>query len=352
MSNRAAKEENRTGKHDGAAPAAPAKRGYLHDITIAKGLGIFLVVLGHVVTGEPPKGNDWYAMMRTALYAFHMPFFIYLSGFIFFYTASHLKAWQGFWSFFARRAERLLVPFALFGLIIVVGKHVASAFIHVDNLAPNFATDLVNLFWNTGESAAKSVWYVFVLFEMTLFAVIAMRLVKSPLFWFVIAVPLSFVPMVPVLYLDRFFLYLPYFFVGGLAIARSDGWGRMMDRWLWLWLVVFAGVIVATRMAGIYNLSLIACGLASIPALHGICRLPVVQRVKWLDLLGRYSFPIYLLNTVCIGLAKGLLLLVMPWDGVNFLIFLPVLLAAGIVGPIAAKVLIFRRSAYIDKITD
>lgn len=349
MTNSTAAQENPLGTQDGAVPPA---RGYLHDITIAKGLGIFLVVLGHVVTGEPPAGNDWYGVMRTALYAFHMPFFIYLSGYIFFYTRSHVRAWDGFWTFAGRRAERLLVPFALFGLVIVFGKHFASSFIHVDNLAPDILSDLVNLFWNTGQSAAKSVWYVFVLFEMTLFAVIALRLVKSPLFWFLVAVPLSLLPMIPVLYLDRFVLYLPYFFVGGMAVTHREAWGRMMDRWLWLWLILFAGVIVATRIAGVYHLSLIACGLASIPVLHGLSRLPQMQRVQWLDTLGRYSFPIYLLNTVGIGLAKGIMLRLMSWDGANFLVFLPVLLLAGIVVPIAAKVLVFRRSAYLDKITD
>ncbi|MCC6481130.1 MAG: hypothetical protein IT554_01805 [Sphingomonadaceae bacterium] len=74
--------------------------------------------------------------------------------------------------------------------------------------------------------------------------------------------------------------------------------------------------------------------------------------MQWLDVLGRYSFPIYLLNTIAIGLAKGILLLVMPWDGLNFLIFLPVLLLSGIIGPIVAKVLIFRPVPYLDKITD
>lgn len=343
---------DRNGSSQSAGAAAPTARSYLHDITIAKGLGIFLVVLGHIVTGRPPAGNGWYEVMRTALYAFHMPFFIYLSGFIFFYTGSHIKAWQGLSSFVARRAERLLVPFALFGLFIVVGKHVASAFIHVDNLAPNVATDLVNLFWNTSQSAAKSVWYVFVLFEMTLFAVIAMRVVKSPLAWFVIALPLSVLPVIPVLYLDRFFLYLPYFFFGGIVVAHREGWGRLVDRGLWPWLLLFAVVIVATRFAGIYNLSIIACGLASIPALHGLCRRPSVQKVRWLETLGQYSFVIYLLNTVGIGLAKGVLLLVMPWDGANFLVFLPILMFAGAVGPIIVKKHLLRRSAYLDKITD
>ena len=343
--------DREAGQQGAETPGAPS-RGYLHDITIAKGLGIFLVVLGHVVTGEPPAGNDWYRVLRTALYAFHMPFFIYLSGFIFFYTGSHIKARKSFRTLAARRAERLLVPFALFGLLIIVGKHVASTFSHVYNLAPNLLVDFINLCWNTEQSAAKSVWYVFVLFEMILFAVLAMRLVGSPLLWFALAVPLSFMPMVPVLYLDRFFLYLPYFFAGGIVVARRDQWMRLIDRHVWLFILAFATILVATRLAGIYSLSIFACGLASIPALHALCRLPCVQRVQWLDVLGRYSFPIYLLNTIAIGLAKGILLLVMPWDGLNFLIFLPVLLLSGIIGPIVAKVLIFRPVPYLDKITD
>ena len=347
-----------TSATNGQAEAADgAKRGgsgrdYLHDITIAKGLAIFLVVLGHVVTGRPPAGNEWYMVMRTAIYAFHMPFFIFLSGYIFFYTDSATRAWRNFADFVARRAERLLVPFLLFGLFIVVGKHVAAQFIHVDNMGQSALQEIVNLFWNTRKSAAQSVWYVFVLFEMTLFAVLALRLVRSPLILFAAAVPLSLLPILPVLYLDRFFLYLPFFFVGGIAVAHREAWNAVVDRYLWLFLVLFAGTIVVTRILSIYHLSILACGLTAIPALHGLCRLAVVQGSRMLDALGRYSFPIYLLNTIAIGMAKGVLLVLIPWDGTNFLIFLPVMLAAGIVGPIVVKALIFRRIGYLDKITE
>ncbi len=327
-------------------------RGYLHDITIAKGLAIFLVVLGHVVTGRPPAGNEWYVWMRTAIYAFHMPFFIYLSGYIFFYTDSATRAWRNFPDFVARRAERLLIPFLLFGLFIIVGKHVAAQFIHVDNMGQSALQEIVNLFWNTRNSAAQSVWYVFVLFEMTLVAVLALRLVRSPLILFAVAIPLSLLPVWPVLYLDRFFLYLPFFFVGGIAVAHREKWNAAMDRHLWLFLVLFVAAIVVTRMLSIYHLSILACGLTAIPALHGLCRLAAVQGSRALDVLGRYSFPIYLLNTIALGVAKGVLLLFMPWDGTNFLIFLPVMLAAGIAGPILIKTLIFRRIAYLDKITE
>ena len=336
---------------DKARPSA-SRRDYLHDITIAKGLAIFLVVLGHIVTGRPPAGNEWYTGMRTAIYAFHMPFFIYLSGYIFFYTGSATRAWRDFPTFVARRAERLLVPFLLFGLFIIVGKHVAAQFIHVDNMGQSALREIVNLFWNTRRSAAQSVWYVFVLFEMTLFAVLALRLVRSPLILFAAAVPLSLLPVLPILYLDRFFLYLPFFFAGGLAIAYREKWNALMDRYLWLFLMLFGAAIVVTRIASIYHLSILACGLTAIPALHGLCRLAVAQGSRTLDALGRYSFPIYLLNTIALGVAKGVLLLFMPWDGTNFLIFLPVMLVVGIVGPILVKTLIFRRIAYIDKITE
>lgn len=45
---------------------------------------------------------------------------------------------------------------------------------------------------------------------------------------------------------------------------------------------------------------------------------PVLHR--GLAALGRASMAIYLMNTIAIGVAKALLLLIRPWDGVNFLV--------------------------------
>lgn len=337
---------------DKASGGAGSGRAYLHDITIAKGLAIFLVVFGHVVTGPPPLGNDWYIVIRAAVYSFHMPFFIFLSGYIFFYSNSAERAWVSFGSFAARRAERLLVPFILFGLLIIAGKHIAQQFIHVDNVSQSFVADFINLFWFTGSSAAKNVWYVFVLFEMTIFAVLALRIIRSPLIWFVIALPFSTIFLTTVLYLDRFFLFLPYFFLGGVAITYREKWQAMLDRRLWLFWLLFIVTIVLTRMLGIFSVTIIACGLTSIPALHGLSRRAWMQRSRLLDLFGRYSFPIYLLNTVGIGLTKGVLFQFMSWNGPRFLIFFPILLLVGLIGPIIVKTQFFRRVAYLDKITD
>jgi hypothetical protein len=40
------------------------------------------------------------------------------------------------------------------------------------------------------------------------------------------------------------------------------------------------------------------------------------------------------------------------WDGANFLIFAPVLFAAGLFGPIAVKVLLLSRHRLLDRMTN
>ena len=64
--------------------------------------------------------------------------------------------------------------------------------------------------------------------------------------------------------------------------------------------------------------------------------------------LGKYTFPIYLMNTAFIGLSKGVMLQFASWDGMNFLWFAPVLLAAGVAGPILVKRLLIARNQFLN----
>ncbi len=104
------------------------------DIDAAKGLAILLVVFGHLVARADPAGVHWYEPLRRAVYAFHMPFFLYLSGLVAARSGAlfvPLAAWPGL---ARRRAVRLLVPFLGLGLLVVVGKVGAARLMYVDNL--------------------------------------------------------------------------------------------------------------------------------------------------------------------------------------------------------------------------
>lgn len=322
------------------------------DIQRAKGLAIFLVVLGHLVTGAPPGGNQWYMHLRAGIYAFHMPFFMALSGFVFFYANSLAKglARPGRWV--GQRAKRLLLPFLIFGLVIVLGKHAVATFAHVDNISGNLLTDIVNIVWLTPQSAAKSIWYVFVLFQINLLVLSVGRFIRSPLLLFLLTAPLAPISFqFTVLYLDRLFLYMPFFFLGGLLAVRGQPWLDWIDRNRVVSVIAFAVALAITRVAGIWLLSLYLCGIASIPALLGIVRSHLFAQDAILMKLGELSFAIYLLNTIFIGVAKAVMLPFVPWGGPAFLVYFVVLLTAGMLGPIFVKRYIFSRIRFLDEMT-
>ncbi len=329
----------------------PAKRAYLLDVNVAKGLAIFLVVYGHLVTGTPPVGNAWYMLSRAAIYAFHMPFFIYLSGYMLIHAYPDIGVDSGKISFLLRRAERLLVPFIVFGITIVVGKAVFVNLMHVDRFDGDLSEGLLNLFWHTRDSPAKSVWYIFVVFEMTALVVLLRPFFPRLLVPLAIALPLSVFAYPPLVYFDKLMMFLPYFFIGAIAAMNRERWEALIDKRFWLALATFLAAILVSRIVHIYAFSVVVCGLASIPALHGLCRRPLLMRNRTLAWLGGYSFVIYLLNTVAIGLVKGIMLKFLGWNHWHFLLFAPALLVGGLLGPIIVKRLVFDRSRYLARLT-
>ena len=99
--------------------------------------------------------------------------------------------------------------------------------------------------------------------------------------------------------------------------------------------------------------ALLVCGLLSVPALHGLIRLPPVSNWRWPLFLGRYAMAIYLFNTLAIGFAKAVLILAgVGWTRETFPVHVVVLTAAGLGLPILVKALVLRRLPAVDRLTD
>jgi fucose 4-O-acetylase-like acetyltransferase len=325
------------------APDQPVleKRPRRSDLDCAKGLGILLVVIGHLVARSSPEGNDWYVVLKHALYHFHMPFFMYLSGYVVFLTGAARIPRAKWPELASRRTYRLLLPFVLFGLFILLGKLVAARFIQVDNLPGSFAQGLLGLVWNTDFSPAESVWYLAVLF--------ALSVLVPPILWVLrgrsapllaLALVLYVLPVPHVMYLDRIARFMSFFAMGGLASDAGKLWLELIDRYF---PVALGALLVALALfltmfpACNPDIPLFICGTLSMPALHGLVRHRYFASSSLLLTFGAYSFVIYLLNTPFIGLVKGAMLKLFPWDGVSFLLYAPVLTAAGVFLPILLR---------------
>jgi len=337
-----------------AIPDFAIAGGRLSEIERAKGLAIVLVVFGHLVARDGPRDVTWYEPLRGAVYLFHMPFFFYLSGFVAFRSgAVTIRAAQ--WSALAcRRAARLLVPFLLFGVTIVLAKRALTGLIAVDNVPASTIEGLADLVWSTRHSPAMTVWYLIALFVYCLVtpAIVWLGGVRPVIALAAFVVYL--LPAPPVAYLDRICGYWVFFIAGCLAAKAGNGWTSLLDRRCREALAIFLVLLGAAACLGVDSSRrgwMLVVGLASMPAIHGLVRSPPMNMSRTLMFLGRMSFAIYLFNTPCIGLAKGVMLRLLSWDGAGFLLFAPVLLISGLMGPILVKRFIAPKFPALDRLT-
>ena len=78
------------------------KKKYIY-IDVAKGIGMFFVIWGHIILHGP---------IYNFIYSFHMPLFFFLSGLLF--TASKYKTIR---EFVKRRIKTLIIPYLIFSFI-------------------------------------------------------------------------------------------------------------------------------------------------------------------------------------------------------------------------------------------
>jgi fucose 4-O-acetylase-like acetyltransferase len=328
-------------------------RGRRLDLDRGKGVAILLVVIGHIVAAAPPIGAEWYDTLRYAIYRFHMPFFFYLSGYVVWLSGALRTPDAEMPRFAARRARRLLLPFLLLGVAVLLGKLAAGRFVHVDNLPAGLLGGLRDLVVTTEDSPATFIWFLWVLFLCSIAAPPAWRRIGTAGL-LAAGFLIMTVELPPLFYLDRFARHALFFAVG-IAVAEREA--TLLPRFaghLPLWWTLFAATLAAALAGWLPgDWSFFACGLAAIPALHGLMLSAVMRSQHWALTLGRFTMSIYLFNVIAIGVVKAALLkLGVPWTAPGFWIHAPALTAAGLLLPILGKRLVLRRIPALDRMTD
>ncbi len=326
------------------------------DLDRARGLAILAVVFGHIVARADPAGVLWYEPLRRAVYAFHMPVFLYLSGMVAALSGSLLCPPGAVPALVKSRARRLLLPFFGLGVCIVIGKCLAARFVFVDNAPAGLGTGLASLFWHTGASPALSIWYLYVLFVTSMACPLWLRGHPARLPVLLACGALLYVlPMPAYLYLDHIGRYTIFFLVGAWAGLHDQRWTRFVDASWKPALAVFAlALLLIIRFGAAWPPAVTLCpvGLISMPALHGLVRNMGDKCGSCFLWLGRYSFMIYLFNSIFIGLAKGILFRLTDWNGPHFLPYAIILMLSGVFGPVALKHYAIARIKPLDRLTD
>ncbi|MDQ5984330.1 MAG: hypothetical protein CSYNP_00023 [Syntrophus sp. SKADARSKE-3] len=180
-------------------------------IDAMKGAAIILVVLGHAVQVHDANFDNNY--LFRIIYAFHMPFFMFLSGLV---LSSQLRS--PFINHLKKNFCRLVIPFLVWYLIDYL-------FI----LSNGQATDLISYFIALYQSPDRGLWFLWVLFINTSILSIILQIVrvKNWLQWedyFVVAAIIASraIPSIEVLGFSEVRYLFLYYAAGYLVYKHID----------------------------------------------------------------------------------------------------------------------------------
>lgn len=281
----------------------------MHRITaidIMQGIAMLLVVLGHHLFPFMP---EWYRRMYYWIYTFHMPLFIFISGFLMRYSYKGVHSMAEYRSYVGRRFRKFALPYIMVGvacaLLASLGKGVARFFLSSAMLlvAPRY-------------SDARYLWYIYMILVFYCLAPLVFN-VRGARRWALFAVALLISPLAlptKILSADYFVRFFVFFLSGALVAENCAGIRQIPKRWYVLPAVVFVGMTVLLFKYGNNAILEYAMQWIGIPACA--CAAWLLEKCRPVrDALVRISqdsFAIYLYHMFIIQ-AGALLLTRLPW---------------------------------------
>ena len=226
-----------------------------------------------------------------------MPLFMYLSGYVYFLSNKDTP----YLKLLGKKVRRLLVPYFIVSVIIILIKMLGQAVLDTDLKNPVDAGTFLKIF--IGPAAAIHLWFVLALWWM--FVTVALfKSRRSHIFLLAVAVLLHYLPSVfpqiaypEIFCLNYFANYLIYFMLGvvlcesGVSLLKYPTAVSAAFAAFFLLNYIFGILPFANAYAGIFGM----IGLSII-----ICRY-AVKLIKPIQVISNASYTIFLLHSVFIG---------------------------------------------------
>ncbi len=187
-------------------------RRVLNSIYIAKGIGIFLVAVGHYFPQDSP---EYWRVLRGFIYSFHMPLFFCLSGY-FMRSISPEK----YLNFIQSKLSRLMLPFASIALLFFLLKLGPSLFLDLEH--PVSLASLGDVLINPIQSYMPLLWFIYTLFIILALYPILEWIFKRRIMILWVCIACSFLPLTPYFSLNLVANNISFFALGAVLSSRLD----------------------------------------------------------------------------------------------------------------------------------
>jgi fucose 4-O-acetylase-like acetyltransferase len=264
------------------------KDKYILEMQVARGAGILLVTVGH---SEPIK--DVFPLLYSIIYAFHMPFFFFLSGFFASKMAkidSILEWRKEVWP----RLVPLLIPYFVISLSYAFIKSLVPQLVKRPIV---FHKLLFTITVFPLENPALFMWFLYIIIIMRAFAPLLTRVNRYLLFAALVAIQVF--PLSTDLFALAWTLnYLVYYCLGLYISSLKERFLMVMRTPMLppLSAAFFIAGYILTTVSGLPFLKFLTA-LFGITGILSICFCYVrYMPVRILETFGKYSLQIYLLQ--------------------------------------------------------
>ena len=291
----------------------------LLDVDVAIGISIILVVYGHLYLDDSLP--QWYINSRKILYKFHMPLFMFFSGFLMSYSYKRIETLSAYNNYIKKRINKFIPAYLLFSFIFIGFEYIANNY-----SLSKLKLDIIDMLVYPSKAPAGFLWYIYVLFQYYLIFPLLKRLVrKNYILALVIAIAFQFLNFTNVLNFDLFSFYLLYIVLGIIATQYLELYYKYLKKVGWLFICIFATLVVVDSY---YAIPKVLFGIVSIPLVHYLAlKLVVFKIANYLADIGRHSYYIYLMNTLVMGSFYLLII-----KKLNFEFSLPIMLIFFLLG--------------------
>ena len=263
-------------------------------LAVLQGFSMLLVVIGHVsLTNLPGDPTTPIATgIERTIYTFHMPLFIFISGWLFFYTC--IGKQKRYRDVIVAKIKRLVVPFFAFTLVTTLLKMSFPQLMHraVD------MEEIINTFILFSSNPLGEMWFLVVLFELMLLYPVFIIITKDKNWTIVvlaIAILINILAPQDVLEFQLYRVcYMLPFFVAGILCCQYELQKYLCNIWA---LSLLAGSFVICNILSLLPQSLeIVTVSVGIAFSFSLCLVLSKSFPRLFNSFRDYTFQIFLMG--------------------------------------------------------
>lgn len=268
-------------------------------LAVLQGFSMLLVVLGHITLTNTFQDPEYpiVATMERVIYSFHMPLFIFISGWLFYLTC--IKRNTTYKGMIKKKLSRLGIPFVFFTVVTMLIKLAMSSFVK----RPVDINEIINTFLLFSSNPLEEMWFITVLLIlMAIYPVYQWLLNHDAMVWGLGAALVIYLVLptdIKVFRLSAVARMAPYF-IAGILCCRYGIIEKYASKW-WVAtvaLALFIAVNVTQSVDPYLPEKVVKLTQASVGIILSVCLCAFITSLRptTFSSFSSYTFQIFLLG--------------------------------------------------------